>query len=200
VHPKVRELCRGHPVGVKAASHRNAEGNGMLGQELIDLGGVPAGVAKLQNPAALFAQEQSELAQPRKVDLLIGRELEQDGPQLGAQVVRPLEEQVKLAAHLTQTLDVGDVPTCFNRKLERLGSDLPPPLEHLGRGQAVERVVQFYGLKLRRIVGQLLPCRGAWWVKHPLSPMPVNVSRGAKPDLRQGGHFAYTVAGLPLPS
>src|SRR5688500_16910200 len=181
MHSEVGERCCRHTIRVKPASDRNAECDGMFGQQLVYVAGVPARVPELQYPAAGSGQQPEKLSQAGQVELLVGWELEQNGSQLAPQMIGSLEEQLELIAYLAQPLDMSDVAACFDRKLKPRRRGVAPALEHLRGRQAIERVVQLDGPELGPVVGQLLPRRKARRIEKPLSPVAVHVPRGPQP-------------------
>lgn len=118
MHSDVRERRGRDPVGIHAAADRDAQCDAVVGEQLIHLAGVPAGVAKLDDPAAKAREQCQEIAESGQLDRLRGRKLEQDGAELGTETVGPLEKQSQLKTDLAESLDMGDEAAGLRRELE----------------------------------------------------------------------------------
>src|SRR5215210_7751307 len=103
----------------------------MVRQRLVHLPGMPARVPELQYPAPIARQQDEEITQPLEVDLLVRGQLKQNWPEFGTQVVRPFQAQRRLTFDLAKPFYMRDIPACLDCRVEPVGGDIAPPLEHL---------------------------------------------------------------------
>ena len=104
-----------------------------LVSELVYLARVPARVPEFNHPAASLREQGQEVIQAGQIEVLGGGKLEQDGTELGPQMVGVFQKEGQLGRHVAQPLDVSDIPAGFHCELKIRRSAVSPSLEHLER-------------------------------------------------------------------
>ena len=110
----------------------------------------------------------------------VGWQLQEDGPEVRAELTGANHEPVHRLARLLQPSDVGEVPTGLHGEQEPGWHPGSPRAECLGGGHPIERDVQLDGIELLRIPLQLRASGG--WPIEPATPMLVEKAGGADSD------------------
>ena len=164
----------------------HAQRGAVAAKRLEDVVGEPRRVAQLDRPPPRRRGRGQELVEAGDVDLPVRRELDEVGPERGAERREPFDvagqprpgvrELLAVAAELPE-LDGEEEPGW------RLGR---PALDRAGAGQPVERAVQLDGVEQLGVAREPLPGRQALRVD---DAPPVVVRPARAPDAqRSGGH------------
>jgi hypothetical protein len=137
---------------------------------------IPTVVAKFEGRLGAVGERVDECAQPIDIAAQEGWELEKDGAQALAEVRRDAQEI--LFYSFLEALNVSDAPGGFGNEPKAVGYLFDPRFDDVGLRDAVERIVDFDGVKLARIVAQHVLRSSLIWIEDAF-PFFVIVAAGA---------------------
>ena len=176
-----RDLDRGRQL--LALGH--AERQVSRPQAGVDLVIEPRGVAELERRADAWRKGVQEGVEQCEVLFEVGRELEQQRAELGAERGRRFEELTDAVAALAQPCVVRDPLRRLQRELERIRRRTVPPLEDLLVGRTVERVVDLDGREPGCVIRQH---PGGRQVRGIETALPFGIVVAGRPDPHGHSH------------
>jgi hypothetical protein len=124
-----------------------------------------------------------EPLQPVRLDTPVGRQLKQDRAQPGFESFHARQIVRERCLRVAQTLEVSNETATLRGKTKVRRRLLPPAFDGGFRGQPVKTIVDFHGLEMPDIPGQVLGRRKTSRVEVTI-PMPVVPSRCADSQTR----------------
>src|SRR5438132_7558774 len=139
--PHVAEVGSGDERRMPLLRVRDAQRRVPDPQCLVHVVRQPRRVTELPGAPQVSRELGEEIVQPIQILLEVGRQLEQDGPELGPELARRLEKVAQRIVDVPEPGDVGDALRCFEHEREPRGCGGVPARDGLRVRHAVEGVV-----------------------------------------------------------
>jgi len=148
----------------------------MLLQETSQRRDEPARVAELEDVGQIGREEGGERLQPLQIGTPVGRQLPQDRAEFPFQAAYPRQEAGQWLGGVLELFEVSDVAVGLDGVDEPFRGLLPPAVERLLRGKAIEGVVDLDGVEFLRVVSKPT---GLGQVRRVERAPPVDLKRSA---------------------